>query len=239
MSISDELPPLPKLPPNGTRCNARKRNSRGYCPSRPYLGGNGRCYFHGGPSLSGLATRLTMGKRANYLPPELQARYEDLTGDSVDGLEENVRMQQAMESQLWSQLETGESHQAWKVLNDLVAQWEFADEQTQTGIFLRIKMIAEGGLKAYGVKKEILDLQERQRKQTETLTKCRKEIQETYTQESWNQMLGQVLRILKLRCDTETLRQIAIDIQNEGLERGGTNTNGKLLVAPVAVGQGD
>lgn len=136
-----------------------------------------------------------------------------LTGDAIDGLEETVRIQQAMETQLWSQMETGESHESWKLLGELCNEYEYGNDNTRPQTFQRIKQVAKGGLKAYGVKKEILDLHERTRKQTETLSKVRKEVQETWTLEQDRERMAIILRVLKLHCTNKQLRAIAMDWQ--------------------------
>lgn len=212
---------LPKMLPDGVKCNGRLRQSRGYCRRRPEVGGNGRCKLHGARSHwspNNLGYELTMHPtRSNYLPPELKARFESLTGDAIDGLEETIKIQQAFEVTLIEKLQTGESAAAWKVLGELVQEYEYGDDQTRPKTFNRIKQVAQGGLKAYGVQKEILDLHERQRKQTETLTRCRKDVSETFTQEQWNEMMSHVLRTLKLHCDGVTLRAIATDFERDKL----------------------
>lgn len=174
----------------------------------------GRCKIHKVPPVKGtLAYELTMSTRANYLPPDLKPRFEMLTGDAIDGLEETVRIQQAMETQLWSQMETGESHESWKLLGELCNEYEYGNDNTRPQTFQRIKQVAKGGLKAYGVKKEILDLHERTRKQTETLSKVRKEVQETWTLEQDRERMAIILRVLKLHCTNKQLRAIAMDWQ--------------------------
>jgi len=207
---------LPSIPSDGTRCNASLRRKRGYCSLPPVLGG--RCRLHKvAPAKGTLAYELTMSTRANYLPPDLKPRFEQLTGDAMEGLEETVRIQQAMETQLWSQMETGESHESWKILNELCKEYEYGSDTTRPQTFQRIKQVASGGLKAYGVKREILDLHERTRKQTETLSKVRKEVQETFTLEQDRERMGILLRILKLHCNNATLRAIAQDLQRASL----------------------
>ncbi len=184
------------------------------------MGGNGRCKAHGGLQYQ-VSHSLTMGTRAQYLPKELKARFEDLTGDAIEGLEETVKIQQAMETQLLDQLQSGESHEAWKLINELCIEYSYGDDEQREATFSRIHQTAQGGLKAYGVKKEILDLHERTRKQTETLVKCRKEVQETFTREMWNEMLSNLLQIMTIHCDRPTLRRIGSDIQKAQLLKGG------------------
>jgi hypothetical protein len=202
--------------------------------------GKKRCKTHGGKvelaPLAYLIASPLMDKRSDYLPPELKARFEGLTGDAIDGLDETVKIQKAMETSLWSQMETGESNAAWKLLNELVQEYEYGNEQTRPQTFNRIKQTAKGGLKAYGVKREILDLHEKQRKQVETLTKCRKEIQETFTAEQHKEFLSIVLRILKARVDSSTLRAIAGDMDTAKLITVGDlkgASNGRILEKPL------
>lgn len=176
---------------------------------------NGRCYWHGGATPYGVTSLMTnpAQKRFEYLPPELKARFEHLNGDAIEGLEESVRIQQTLESRLLEQLSTGESAQAWQLLNELVPQYEYADPQTKDGIVNRMKQIIQGGLKAYGVRKEIQNIHETERKLVETLSKVRKETQEIFTLEQRNEFVGAMLRILKEEIDTESMRRVGMRIQ--------------------------
>ncbi len=172
---------------------------------------NGRCKFHGGVSTKGMSSPK---KKHQYLPAELIGRFEHLNGDALDNLEESIGIQRALETRLLEQLATGESAEAWKLLTELVPSYEStSDPHVKDGIFNRMKHIIHGGLKAYGVRRDIQNIHDSQRKLTETLTKCRKEVQETYSQEQYNQMLNELLGIIRMNCDFDTQRKIALDIQ--------------------------
>lgn len=182
-----------------------------------------------------------MSSRSNYLPPELKARFEGLTGDAISNLEDTLRLQESFETQLLDQLSTGESHQAWKLLNELIVEHEHGDDKTRPQTFNRIKQVAQGGLKAYGVKKEILDLHERQRKQAQTLVQARKEVSETWTTEQDRERMSILLRILKLHCDGQTLRAIAQDFEREKLASSasiGPTVEVKVLEADNGMAKG-
>ncbi len=60
-----------------------------------------------------------------------------------------------------------------------------------------LQQIASEGVGYDAVRHEIQSIHETQRKLTETLTKSRKEVQETYTQTQWNEMLHIILLSLK------------------------------------------
>lgn len=153
-------------------------------------------------------------KKARYLPPILLDRYEQLNGDAIENLEESINIQKALETRLHEQLATGESGDAWRLLNELVPEYEIGDEETKEGVFNRMKHIIHGGIAAYGVRRDIQNIHESQRKLTETLTKCRKDVQETFTMEQWNSMLSELLHIMRMECDAETMRRVAMGIQS-------------------------
>jgi len=192
---------------------------------------NGRCKEHGGKTPRGLANHSFMtGKtsKSQYLPPALRSRYEELNVTAIENLEESIKVQVAMETRLHDQLSTGESFQAWQLIKEAIADYDYATtDDAKDGVVARMKHITTSGLTAYGVRKDIQSIHESQRKLTETLTKCRKEIQQTYTQEQYNEMLNTLLNILRVELDPDTMKRVAHAIQEKQRlslkEKNGTN----------------
>lgn len=152
--------------------------------------------------------------KSQYLPPALRSRYEELNVTAIENLEESIKVQVAMETRLHDQLATGESFQAWQLIKEAIADYDYATtDDAKDGVVARMKHITTSGLTAYGVRKDIQSIHESQRKLTETLTKCRKEIQQTYTQEMWNEMLNELLHTIRTECDPDTMRRVATAIQ--------------------------
>lgn len=222
-----QLPPL--LPRNG-RCQARLKRSRKYCPRWGME--NGRCYVHGGATPK-LVTILAKTK-SEYLPREVYARFESLNGNVIDNLEESVRIQQTLETSIIERLKTGESALAWEKLTELVGSMSFLEiempsedeDETVTlakridkleGFIQDIRNLVLAGQRSFAIQSELRsELQrahENQRKMTETLVKCRKEVQETYTEEEWNTLLLRILTSLKKNVDAQTLALIVADFQ--------------------------
>lgn len=224
-----DLPPLLPIPSDGKKCNARKKNSRGYCPRPPMT--NGRCKEHGGKTPRGLANHSFMtGKtsKSQYLPPALRSRYEELNVTAIENLEESIKVQVAMETRLHDQLSTGESFQAWQLVKEAIADYDYATtDEAKDGVVARMKQITTSGLTAYGVRKDIQSIHESQRKLTETLSKVRKEVQETFTLEQYNEMLNTLLNILRVELDPDTMKRVAHAIQEKQRlslkEKNGTN----------------
>lgn len=159
-----------------------------------------------------MSHQIAKGK-AKFLPPILLERYENLNGDALDNLEESIGIQKALETRLLEQLATGESSEAWRILNELIPVYEQADDEQKVGVFNRIKHIASGGLKAYGVRKEIQQAHKYQGELTAILSRCRKEVAETFTLDQYQSMVNTLLAIVQETCDSDTRRLIARKIQ--------------------------
>lgn len=143
------------------------------CGARPDKGSNtGKCKFHGGRSLKGIAhPEYKHGHRSkyHYLPAFEARRVEEMAADELHNLEENIRIQRALESRYfehYTSIKDKKKAEAY-TLEDL-------------------NKITE----------RIQSLHESQRKLTDSLIKCRKSVQETYTREMWNELMAEVLQIL-------------------------------------------
>jgi hypothetical protein len=177
-------------------CGAKSKRSGVKCRNSAMP--NGKCRMHGGKSLAGAAAPgFKDGKHSKYqyLPPVLTARAEELTGDALDNLEESIKIQRSIETQLLEKLGTGESPDAWNALGKIL---DADPEQMPPAAKLQaIRTIVDGALGELSLQQRIQSIHDTQRKLTETLSKVRKEAQETYTQEQWNAMLHVVLLAAK------------------------------------------
>jgi hypothetical protein len=219
-----DLEPLPKLAPADGKCNARRTKARAYCKA-PSMA-NGRCHKHGGPTPVGIASpKFVHGKtsKAQYLPPHLTARMERINGDVLENLEESIGIQKTLETKILEQMKTGESSVLWgelaelvtftnlilsdppktEALNDDFEEFDidvWINEQKAYAYDKAAALIREGK-SLYAVQKElrkdIQSIHDTQRKNTETLTKCRKETQEIYTQEQWQEMMNRLQNVLR------------------------------------------
>ncbi len=96
-------------------CGARNRQGE---PCRVAPMPNGRCYRHGGPTPSGIASpNLKHGRYSRHLPERLLGRYEEALSDpELLSLRDDIALVQARIDQKLADLDTGESRAAWAVL---------------------------------------------------------------------------------------------------------------------------
>lgn len=183
-----------------------------------------------------MATLVARTQKSEYLPQAVYARFDSLNGSVLDNLEESIRMQQALETSIIERLDTGESALAWDKLAEYLASVSLIDDGVDTAtaedevdslrrrvsqleavIDASRRLVLEGS-KSFAVqsqiRKELQAAHEAQRKLTETLTKCRKEMQETYTEEQWNMLLLAVLTSLKKHVDTHALTKVVKDFDS-------------------------
>ncbi len=171
---------------------------------------NGRCRIHGGATPVGIAhPNSTDGRTSKlaYLPDRLIKRAESLTGDSLDNIEQSISIQKALESDLLERLKSGESGAAWLKVRELAQTLENANNANVVldDLIAQLKALAQQGVGYDAIRHEIQGIHETQRKLTETLTKSRKEVQETYTQSQWNEMLTIILLSLKKHVTDQSL----------------------------------
>jgi hypothetical protein len=208
-------------------CGAKLRRKDALCRST-ILFQNGRCKIHGGLTPSGPAAHQFIdGKQSKYmyLPPTLTARVEQLAGDVIQNLEQSVDIQKALESRLMEEFQEGGGVEKWRDLKaeairyrdavDLAEKMEQEPPDAQEWLNQIIEAIADGSqiaLAEESLRIKLQSLHETQRKLTETITKCRKEQQETYTQEQWNVMMNLVYLSLQKILDADKLRQFTTNL---------------------------
>ncbi|MEZ5427292.1 MAG: hypothetical protein R2747_13565 [Pyrinomonadaceae bacterium] len=185
---------------------------------------NGKCNKHGGKTPKGFASpNFKHGKNSKYayLPSNFSAQLENLLGDFIDNLEQSIEIQKLLETRLLEKLSTEESTEAWIKLKKAVSDYNDATHDPdpanraagQSKAFGMIKFIVDEGLNQSFLFRDIQSVHESQRKLSETLSKVRKEAQEIYTQEQWNEMLTVFAQILKTNItDSQTLKNIQDDL---------------------------
>lgn len=188
-------------------CGAKNRNKDTFCKNTLVME-NGRCRMHGGATPNGIASpHFVNGKTSKYfyLPENLKSRASGLLNDTIKNLEESINIQKALETQYLEKLGTGESTEAWIKLQKAVKEYDEAEPADRAYAFGMIRFIVKDGLNASFLNRDIQNIQESQRKLTETLSKVRKEAQEIYTQEEFGMFAGIILRILKDAIDDRRL----------------------------------
>lgn len=93
-------------------CGAKTR-AGGKCKQRAMA--NGRCYLHGGKSLSGIASpHWKTGRWSKYIPKDLAENYTDALEDSDPlSLTDDIALLRAMISKHLVQMGQGDTHPAW------------------------------------------------------------------------------------------------------------------------------
>jgi hypothetical protein len=217
-----------------TKCLAHKRRKDTSLPLEPCGqwpakgDRNRKCGIHGAKTPKGEASphfKTGQHSKYSYLPANVRERVELMAGDAIENLERMLNTQAALETRAHERLGTGESSEAWLRLRQAVREYDGADfmaEEPQALVRAKamgmIRFIVDGGLSdAYAVR-DIQSIHETQRKTTETLTKCRKDIQETYTLTQWEMFMSIVMRVIKNNVDRTTLAKLQRDF---GLEADG------------------
>lgn len=209
-----------------TRCTGHKKVKNSPdgrlhpCMRHPMkTSGTGKCRMHGGQTPKGAANpNFKDGRRSKYqyMPANLVSRYETLVYDAIANLEESIKSQMVRETQLNEKKGTGESAEAWIKLKAAVSDYDQASHNPdpaaaragQAKAFGMIRFITGEGLSESFLQRDIDQCHEMQRKLTESVTKCRKEIQETYTSEQWHMFLETVMRIIRNNVDSRQLNSI-------------------------------
>jgi hypothetical protein len=193
-------------------CGAKRRKSTETCKGLAMA--NGRCRLHGGKANKGVThPGFQTGKHSKYLylPPVLTARVEELTGDALQNLEESIKIQRSIETQLLEKLGTGESPDAWNALGKIIDADD--EEMPPAAKLAAIRSVVDGALGELSLQQRIQSIHDTQRKLTETLSKVRKEAQETFTLEQWNAMLHTVmLAARKAITDPKTLTAFVTEL---------------------------
>jgi len=202
------------------KCNATSKRTGEQCRAVAMANGTGKCRTHGGKSLSGIASpTFKDGKSSKYqyLPPNFSSRLETVLSDHIENLEHSIEIQKTLETTYLEKLGTGESTEAWAKLQKAVTEYDDAARDSdpakkiegQTRAFGMIRFIVQEGLNQSFLYRDVQAIQESQRKLSETLSKVRREAQEIYTHEQWNEMLAALVQVLKNNIkDTAVLQAI-------------------------------
>lgn len=166
---------------------------------------------------AGAAAGDDKDSKLKYLPPEFAARLENVISDHIENLEHSIRIQKSLETTYLEKLGTGESAEAWSRLQKAVSAYDAAlaagNQAAQAQAFETIRFIAGDGLGRAFLYRDIQSIQESQRKLSETLSRVRKEAQEIYTHEQWNELLSVLIQVLKSNIrDTVILQAIQRDL---------------------------
>ena len=190
----------------GPACGAKTR-AGGKCKAigiKP----SGRCQRHGGKSLSGPASATFKdGHRSKYLylPATLTARIENLTYDSIGNLEDSVKTHIALETRINEEFSEGCSLERWQEVKELQKSYQRAVDEgsnpSSSECLDKVFALVDQGLQDARNEELLAERlrtnHEAQRKLSDSISKIRKESQETYTYEQWSSFMVVQLNILR------------------------------------------
>ena len=206
------------LDDNGKRiCGAKTRKGTP-CQRSPMS--NGRCYLHGGASLSGIASpRFKHGRYSKYLPPHLKARYQEALDDGeLLALRDEIAVVNARISEIMDQLSRSEGGQLWLALQQNWAEFSTArsagDNTGAASALIEIGQAIQRGATQQAIWAELLGVFEQRRRLVESERKRLVEMQQTITVERAMLLVGALQQIVRSHVsDRDTLAGIANDIR--------------------------
>lgn len=199
-------------------CGAKTRQG-GVCkqPALP----NGRCHYHGGKSLAGLASpTYQTGRYSKVLPARLAGRYAEAQADAaLLELRDDVALVDARLADLLGRVDTGESGALWQALQALrldVITYKRAGDTVKTAEALNVLLDLVGqGHADYRAWAEIGGVIEQRRKLVESERKRLVEMQQTLTVERAMLLIGAISGVIKAHVhDRTTLAAIGRDIES-------------------------
>ncbi|MFM9903626.1 MAG: hypothetical protein ACKVQJ_03535 [Pyrinomonadaceae bacterium] len=185
-----------------------------------------KCANHGGKSLSGelhpnYINGESIKKKYQCIPHRLAVRVEQLTASELENLEENIRIQRALETRLYERFPTGESTEAWRRLKLAVREFDRARKLSgdraaslSKRAFDKIRAIVNERLDEWYLINEILALQEAERKTTETLIKGLRSRKDIWAIALREEFIADVIHILRKNIpDPKQIQAIKRDIE--------------------------
>ena len=198
-------------------CGAKTRQG-GVCkqPALP----NGRCHYHGGKSLAGLAfPTYQTGRYSKALPARLAARYATAEADPrLLELRDEVALTDARLADLLGRVDTGESGALWQALQtlrmDVLAARRVGDTVRQAAALNALLDTIGQAHADYRAWTEIGGVLEQRRRLVESERKRLVEMQQTLTVEKAMLLIGAIGGIIKAHVhDRAILSAIGRDLE--------------------------
>lgn len=127
-----------------TQCTAKSKQSGERC-KRQVTPGKQVCYYHGGKSLSGLASpRLKTGKWSKYVPVQLGPAYEEYRNDEdLLSLNDDVALLRSITAKHLGDMGQGDTSPAWVAVKVAFDEMEAAEAQGVAGLDKYLKAKAK------------------------------------------------------------------------------------------------
>lgn len=197
-------------------CGAKTRG--GSACKQPALP-NGRCHYHGGKSLAGIASATyKTGRYSQVMPTRMRGRYAEAQADgALLELRDDIALTDARLADLLGRVDSGESGALWQSLmaarGDLLAYRRAGDNvRMAEALNLILELIGQGhaDYRAWG---EVAQVLEQRRRLVVSERKRLIELQQTITVEKAMLLIGAIGGIIKAHVsDRETLTKISADI---------------------------
>jgi hypothetical protein len=181
-------------------CGAKTR-AGGTCkqPALP----NGRCRFHGGHSLAGIASpNFKTGKYSKYLPARLAERYHEARSDpELLALRDEISLVDARLEDLIRRVDTGESGEAWGIAAGAFAALRKAITDQNTADMLlaldTLGKVINRGMSDYAAWGEIGSQLEQRRRLVESERKRLVDMAQVITSERAMLLIGAITDVIR------------------------------------------
>ncbi len=199
------------------KCGAKTKSGKP-CVKSPME--NGRCYWHGGPTPSGVASpNFKHGRYSKYIPERLSERYHESINDpEILALKMDISLVDARLDDLLSRVDTGESGALWKTAHSAFIDFRSAnasgDQDKMTVALTELNRILNLGVQDYKAWDEIGTMLEQRRKLVESERKRLLDMEMVITVERQMILLAGVVSIIKDNVtDRKILSAISADIR--------------------------
>lgn len=190
-------------------CGAGLRNKPGRI-CQVYLGlyPNGRCKYHGGKSLPGIANpQFKTGRYSKHLPARLVATYEETKEDpTLLELNDEIALIHARAVDLIKRVDSGESGNLWRKLQlsyEALTHAETAEDQLLA--MQELSHLIKQGAADYAMWEDIGKQVDRKQRLVESQRKRAQELQHNMPLDQLNFILGALLNaIVKYVADRDT-----------------------------------
>lgn len=172
---------------------------------------NGRCHYHGGKSLMGIASpTFKTGRYSKFLPARMTGRYEESRADGeLLALREDIALTDARLGDLLSRVDTGESGALWRSLMaarmELLACRQASDIKGQMDALNEIMELISQGHADYRAWGEVAAVLDQRRRLVESERKRLVEMQQMISSERMMVLLGAVVGVIQEHVTDRTI----------------------------------
>lgn len=199
------------------KCGAKRKRGPGKCSNNAMP--NGRCYWHGGATPSGVASaNYKHGRYAKRIPDRLVQDYQKSINDpDLLALNAEISLVDSRLSDLLSRVDTGESGDLWNQVQGSFMEFRSANatgDQEKMAIALTdLNRIINLGVDDYRAWDEIGKALEQRRRLVESERKRRTEMESMITAERQMLLIAGILGVIRENVtDRKTLSKLSVGI---------------------------